>query len=111
VCAEDGAATGTQLTCITGTKVQILMLLLLTRQSRAHCAQAADERPLSVYLLYWCKGTHTDAAAADATVKSTALKLLMNALFGRLSLSLSLSLAFCKHRGQQQQLNSPSVDA
>jgi hypothetical protein len=46
-------------------------------------------------LLCWCKGTHTDAAAADATVKSTALKLLMNALFGRcLSLCLSLSLIF-----------------
>jgi hypothetical protein len=39
VCAEDGAATGTQFTCFTGAKVQILALLLLTQQSRAHCAQ------------------------------------------------------------------------
>ncbi len=56
-CAEHP---GTQFTCFTGTKVQIL-----TRQYKLVC-NCAEHPRCSVYLLYWYKSTNTDAVCTPA---------------------------------------------
>jgi hypothetical protein len=56
--ARGGAATGTQFTSFTGTKVQILTL-----QDQAQQQEAAATSPAGTHFtcFYWYKSTHTDA--------------------------------------------------
>ena len=55
---------GTQFTCFTGTKVQILTHRGIAERLE-DTREVGERRTSSVYLLYWYKSTTTDAGVAD----------------------------------------------